>query len=359
MKTDNLNEETPGSINDVNDIDTAGIKAEKRVLNISLAGSILFLVAEILCAALTHSMAILMDCVYDVAQLVMIGPFLILVPLLYKPATEKRPYGYSQVESLFILIKYLALLVIEAILVKESIVTIIEGGNEVNSTFIGIFELCVSATCFIMFFILKNRSKDIDTPAVKAELFIWRLDSMSTLGVGAGFIANALIGRTSLSWICAYVDPAIAVIIAVILAKEPIEMVIESVRNLILFAPKEDLVKSIEKICREKCSAYGSEVTFMDVIKAGRMLWIEVYFDTNKEFIDVAQLKALDLELEQTLENEFGDIWLELIPDVEEFRNISPAKKPGLRQDRIAYVECKEKKKSEKIQSGKSSQSRQ
>ena len=123
MKSDKLNEAPQRSISEVSDIDTEGIKAEKYVLNISLAGSIIFLIAEILCAVFTHSMAILMDCVYDIAQLVMIGPFLILVPLLYKPATEKRPYGYSQVESLFIMIKYLALLIIEAILVKESLIT--------------------------------------------------------------------------------------------------------------------------------------------------------------------------------------------------------------------------------------------
>lgn len=353
MKTDNLNEEAPGSINESSDIDTASIKAERTILNLSMAGCVLFIIAEVLCAVLTHSIAILIDCVYDAAQLIMVGPFLILVPLLYKPTTQKRPYGYAQVESLFILIKYLVLLAIEIILVKESIVTIIEGGNEVNSTFIGIFELCISATCLLMFVLLKNRSKNINTPAVKAELFIWKLDVLSTLGVSASFFANALIGKTSLSWICAYVDPAIAIFMSVILAKEPIEMIIESGRNLILFAPKEELVKNIEKICRQKCSAYESEVTFIDIIKTGRMLWIEVYFDTNKEFIDVAKLKALDLELEQTLENEFGDVWLELIPDVEEFRNVEPAKKPGLRQDRIAYVESKEKKKSEKKRSGK------
>lgn len=325
----------------INTEDSLNIRKEKRILNISLAGSIAFLVAEILCAWFTGSMAILIDCVYDIVQLIMIGPFLILIPLLYKPVTEKRPYGYAQVESLFILLKYAALLVIEAILVKESIVTIIEGGNEVESGVIGVFELCVSAICFVMFFLLSRLGKEINTPAVQAEKFIWRLDSLSTLGVGLGFIANMLIGKTSLSWICVYVDPAIAIIIAVILAKEPVQMIIESVRNLILFAPKQEIIDGIEKISKETCTAYGYKVTFMDVIKTGRTYWIEVYFDTNTETIDVANLKALDAELEKALEDAYEDVWLELIPDVEEFRGVNPKKRPERRPDRIAYVDKK------------------
>lgn len=331
----------------ISEEDTLAVKKEKRILNVSLAGSIVFLVAEVLCAWFTGSMAILMDCVYDIVQLIMIGPFLILVPLLYKPVTEKRPYGYAQVESLFILLKYLALLVIEAILVKESIAAIIEGGNEVASGVIGVFELCVSATCFVMFFLLKRMGKNVNTPAVQAEKFIWRLDSMSTLGVGLGFLANMFIGTTSLSWICPYVDPAIAIIIAVVLAKEPIQMIVESVRNLILFSPPEDVVNKAVEISKETCSEYGMKVTFIDIIKTGRTYWIEVYFDTNTEVINVANLKALDTELEKKLEDALEDVWLELIPDVEEFRSVKPAK-PSRRPDRVKYVEVKEKKKSEK-----------
>lgn len=338
-------DDTAFSTGNISATEQADIRREKKILNISLSGSILFLIAEIICALATGSMAILMDCVYDIAQLVMIGPFLILVPLLYKPVTEKRPYGYSQVESLFILIKYLMLLVIEAVLIIGSVQTIIEGGNEVESTVLAIFELGVSATCIIMFFTLKHFAKKFSSPAVKAELFIWRLDSMSTFSVGIGFLVNALLGKTALAWICPYVDPAIAIAIAVILAKEPIEMIIEAVKNLILFAPEKKIRDKVEAIAEEKCSLYGHKITFIDIIKTGRTFWIEVYFDTNTPSIDVAQLKALDRDLEAALNDELEDVWLELIPDVEEFRNVAPAKKPAMRQDRVAYVEGKEKKK--------------
>ena len=67
--------------------DSISVKKEKRILNISLGGSIAFLAAEVICAWYTGSMAILMDCIYDIVQLVMIGPFLVLVPLLYRPVT--------------------------------------------------------------------------------------------------------------------------------------------------------------------------------------------------------------------------------------------------------------------------------
>ena len=76
------------------------VKREKNILNISFIGSLLFLIAEIIMAIITKSNALFMDSVYDIADLIMIGPFILLIPLLYKRETEKRPYGFSQVESL-------------------------------------------------------------------------------------------------------------------------------------------------------------------------------------------------------------------------------------------------------------------
>ena len=88
------------------------LKWEKRIFNISFIGSLIFLILEIIMAVITRSNAVIMDCVYDVADLILIGPFILLIPLLYKTETEKKPYGFSQVESLFIMIKSSILIII-------------------------------------------------------------------------------------------------------------------------------------------------------------------------------------------------------------------------------------------------------
>lgn len=70
------------------------MRYEKIIMNISLIGSILFMLSEGIMAYYTKSHSLLMDCIFDVTDLIMIGPFMVLVPLLYKPVTEKRPYGF-------------------------------------------------------------------------------------------------------------------------------------------------------------------------------------------------------------------------------------------------------------------------
>ena len=112
-------------------------------MNISLIGSILFMLSEGIMAYVTKSHSLLMDCIFDVTDLIMIGPFLLLVPLLYKPVTEKRPYGFSQVESLFVVIKYSVLLAITASLVWDNIRSLLHGGRQVDGGKIAVFELAV------------------------------------------------------------------------------------------------------------------------------------------------------------------------------------------------------------------------
>lgn len=115
-------------------------------MNISLIGSVLFMIAEgVMALDETHS--ILMDCIFDLTDLIMIGPFLLLVPLLYKPVTERRPYGFAQVESLFVVIKYSVLLAITVRLVWDNFYAILHGGREVDGGKIAVFELIVCACC--------------------------------------------------------------------------------------------------------------------------------------------------------------------------------------------------------------------
>lgn len=120
-------------------------------------------------AWITHSHSLLTDCLFDAADLVMIGPFLVLVPLLYKPVTEKHPYGYSQVESLFLLVKYSVLLALTCNLLVENIKLLVHGGHEVNAGKIAVFEFLVCIGCAVMYLILNHYSKKYESETIQSR----------------------------------------------------------------------------------------------------------------------------------------------------------------------------------------------
>ena len=325
---------------------SSSLMIEKRILNISFIGSILFLLAEIVVFLITNSNAVLMDCIYDVFDILMIGPFLLLIPLLYKSETENRPYGYSQVESLFIMLKSGFLIAVTIFLVVSNIKSLINGGNDVDASTIAIFEICVSFSCVIMYFILNKMRHKVSSPSIDAELYIWKLDSFSTLGVGLAFIIKIILDYTSFSFLGVYIDSIIALILALFLLKEPIGLFIESIRNLILFAPDEE-TRSIIRIAvsrvLEKNDCY---LNFLDIIKTGRKLWVEVYFVTKNDLISIEKIREMHDNIYYFLENEYDGLYIELIPDIEEVKPVNLIKMSNIRRpDKVYHINRVETKK--------------
>ena len=74
-------------------------KYEKIILKISLYAGMAFVVVELFMSLWSSSQAILMDAVFDAAELIVIGLSLFLTPLFYQPVSEKKPYGRPAVKS--------------------------------------------------------------------------------------------------------------------------------------------------------------------------------------------------------------------------------------------------------------------
>ncbi len=298
------------------------LKSENKILRISFIGSTLFLLSECLAAFFTHSQAVLMDCVYDLVDLAMLGPFMILVPKLYKPVTERWPYGFAQIESLFIIIKCGLLLFLDIQLLTDSVQLILEGGHIVNAGAVAAFELFISVSCVTMYIVLRNMNKHFSSPTVSAELYIWKLDAYSTGGVGLAFVIQLLLQFTPLSFVVPYIDPAIAIFMALILAKEPITMIWDAVKSLILLAPKEEVMDHIRAETNDTLSKYDLYIDFLDVVKTGRKVWIDVYITQKDDMLSISALKKAHDEIVAKLKPEYQDVFVELIPEIEPLKKL-------------------------------------
>lgn len=294
------------------------MKNEKRIMDISFIGSILFMLAEGIMAYVTHSHSLLMDCIFDVTDLIMIGPFLVLVPLLYKPVTEKRPYGFSQVESLFIVIKYSVLLVITVQLIWDNIRILFHGGRQVDAGMIAVFELGVWAGCVFIYLLLRHFSRRYESLTIKAEIYIWKLDIISSLGVSIAFFIQMGLQKTEWAHLAAYIDPFVAIVMACLLLVEPVKMIIINLKNLVLFAPDERIMREIRQIAEKYMDRVYYDIEFLDVIQTGRKTWVEIYLTSHNDMMNTRILHQLRNEIRTELREKFDQVYVELIPDLPE-----------------------------------------
>lgn len=293
------------------------IKAETRALNISMYGSVFFVIAESIMALNTSSQSILMDAVYGASDLIMIIISINIVPLLYKPTTEKHPFGYSQTEAIFITIKGAMLVAVTAGLVLNNIQIILKGGNQISYTKVAIFELIAALICSAILISMIRMNKKLGSPMVKAEIHAWIIDSVASFGLAVAFILPALIHTDWMVAFTPYLDQVVAIILSAFILPMPIKMFLSGLRDIFLLAPDEETVNEIKEAGQRILSSYGFDNAEYDVIKTGRKIWISIYFKSPYDLISVSLIAKAHKDLEAELKKTYADLYVELIPEEE------------------------------------------
>ena len=299
-------------------MDSTREQLEKRILRISFVMSCVLSLAELVAAFILRSHTVLMDALFDSAELIMMGPFLVLVPLLYRPVSERHPYGYAQVESLFLIIKYMALLTLTIVMMVENVRVILSGGHKVSSGAIAVFELCIAAASIIMYFFLLHMSRKYESPTIHAEIYMWKTDIIGSCGVAAAFLAQFFLGDTILRPLTPYIDSGVALIMSLFLIGEPVKELIRGFRQMMLFSPPEEVMDKVHRVVNDALEGFPYEASFTDVIQTGRKTWIEVYLKGTEDtrMIDIGHLKELRSRVTAELQDEFDQLYVEFIPDI-------------------------------------------
>ena len=253
-------------------------RKEKTILRLSFVAGLAFALVELIFAIYSHSQSALTDAVYDASELVFIALLLFLTPLFHKPVSEKHPYGYFQVESIFLIVKGVMMLSVTLGVVVEVIESALSGGNPVDDLQVSLFQLCLGVASVVIYVIMRGVNKNSSSPTVEAELLGWRLDIGYSLGMSLAFFASSFLVKTPLAFIAPYFDQIIAVLVMVFMLPESVKMLWSSVRDIFLFSPDEELVEQIKQICTESMENYAFSPVFFDITRTGRHLWVAVYF---------------------------------------------------------------------------------
>ena len=213
---------------------------------------------------------------------------------------------------------YSVLLVVTIQLIWDNVLILFHGGREVDAGMIAVFELVVWAGCVFIYILLHHFSKRYESLTIKAEIYIWKLDIISSLGVSAAFFIQMGLQKTQWPHLASYIDPLVAIIMACLLLIEPVKMILLNLKNLVLFAPSSEIMTQIRQVAEKYMDKVYYDIEFLDVIQTGRKTWVEIYITSHNDMMNTRILHQLRNEIRAELREKFDQVYVELIPDLPE-----------------------------------------
>ena len=279
----------------------------------SFISGLIFAMIEFIFSIYSDSQSALTDAVYDASELVFIALLLFLTPLFHKPVSEKHPYGYFQIESIFVIIKSVMMLSVTIGVFVEILKSALAGGNMVNNTQISIFQFCLGFASVFIFLVMKKLNKNLSSPTITAELLGWKLDIIYSFGMSFAFFISLYLKHTPFAWIAPYVDQVIAVVVMIFVLPESVKVLWKAIKDVFLFSPEETKMDEIKRLCNPILKKYQFSPIFYDVTKTGRHLWIAIYFQIEAESMVIKDLEHALKAVNEQVQKSYQECTCELI----------------------------------------------
>lgn len=292
-------------------------KREKSAMSVSLYGNLVFVVIELVMALVTDSQAVLLDAVYDGVEFCMLLPSIFLIPLLYKPSNEEHPFGYMQIETIFVVVKGITMTAVTFGLIFNNINLMLHGGHIVSFHTVAGFELFACILGIIVTVYLYYKNKQMESPLINMEMQGWRIDSFISLGMTVAFLLPMLIPFDWFQHIVPYLDQLITIVLSLVMIPTPIHTVITGIRDLMLIPPEEETIDDIKETIEPIIGVYGHKNLYYDIVRTGRKLWISVYISFEKDIVSLSKFKQLQDQCIKALASKYSDFYFELLTDIE------------------------------------------
>ena len=268
-------------------------------------------------ALVTDSQAVLLDAVYDGVEFCMLLPSIFLIPLLYKPSNEEHPFGYMQIETIFVVVKGITMTAVTFGLIFNNINLMLHGGHIVSFHTVAGFELFACILGIIVTVYLYYKNKQMESPLINMEMQGWRIDSFISLGMTVAFLLPMLIPFDWFQHIVPYLDQLITIVLSLVMIPTPIHTVITGIRDLMLIPPEEETIDDIKETIEPIIGVYGHKNLYYDIVRTGRKLWISVYISFEKDIVSLSKFKQLQDQCIKALASKYSDFYFELLPDIE------------------------------------------
>ena len=288
---------------------------EQLALQLSTWGALGMAVLGITFGLLTPSEAIMLDGFFNLISFVMAGVSLWVSWLLRQPDSEYFQFGYASFEPLVNLIKGLLVAILSLYALFSALDALLHGGRSLDAGVAIKYAAIAASGCLVIALIQTAIAKKTGSPMVKVDSKNWFVNGVISLSVGIAFLIVAFIKGTPWSGFVPYADPIIVTALTVITSPIPILIVIESLKQLLLGAPKSSIRRRIEELFEAAAEDFPCEQHWLRITQVGRSLYLHIYWLLPEAFelTSAKQLDRIRQKITAVLQQEYADLNIDII----------------------------------------------
>jgi len=254
------------------------VKREQALaINLSIVGAIALFIIPAVVGIMVNSITLLLDA--SAALVMLVVAFLIRFSLkkIHQPADEIYNFGYAKYEPLTVVIQSILIIATCVVSMKFAIQDIVHP-EDIVSYGLPVIGTFVSGTIALSIgFYLRMAGRHSRSRMLKTSSLHWFTDCILSFAMCAGFLIGLILKNLGYLKTAAYVDPIMAIILAIFLMWAPIGLLLHHVIELLDKVPDKETQNQIKEVVKEyKPKAFG--LHRIRIRNAGEKVFVEICF---------------------------------------------------------------------------------
>lgn len=267
---------------------------------VSIAVSLILFLLAATVGILVDSITLLLDASAGLIILIVAVLMHFALKKIHSPPDDSFNFGYEKYESLTLLLQNVLITATCLVSVKFAIQDVVHA-EDVHSyslpalaTFIsGIIGCCVALY-------LRNIGARTESGMLKSASYHWFADTLLAFGVCAGFTLGFILQQRGQTAGNKYIDPVMAVTLAVILVAAPLKNITRNMFELLDAVPDHYIRNRLKEVAESyKPRSFG--IHRLRSRKAGEKVFVDVCFLAKPE-MTVAEVEELSAGFEKDLQ---------------------------------------------------------
>jgi cation diffusion facilitator family transporter len=252
-------------------------KREITAAHLSIAGATFIFATSCIVGITCDSIALLLDAGTGLVILFMTFFARVAIKKLGSPPDHRFNFGYGKYEAFSVAMQNSCIIATCIIGIVFAVQDIVHPEDIVRYDLPAVATLLCGVLALTLGSYLRKISLIEDSSVLRASSTQWFVDAGLSFGMCAGFMFGIAAIRFGYQEIAPYIDPVMAIVLALLFMKLPLKMVVANVLELLDVAPEKDVHDRIKTVA-ERYKNHSCDLHRMRVRKAGKKTFLDVGF---------------------------------------------------------------------------------